>query len=239
MVWAHLLHSKGRSFRCSPGQGNTCCALWCCMSGGVPEGTVPLALHSAGFQSLPSLPISKLGPSGADPWVGGLVYVLGPCGSFQQTLLRGWEFLLLPQTPQMFSVRGFEALFPCMGALGWTVFLAPLLFLLVYLHANMGPPSPQSSASQGPPAYMAFIMLRCDPYIPTYLTVFIINGCWILSVAFLCIYWFDSMIFIFHFVYVMDHVYLFTDSVPTFYHENKSHLIMVYDLLVFLMTCWI
>ena len=42
---------------------------------------------SAGFQSLPPLPTSKLGPTGADSQVGGLVYILGPCGSLQRTLL--------------------------------------------------------------------------------------------------------------------------------------------------------
>ena len=48
--------------------------------GGVLEGTVLLALLSARFQSLPLLPTVKLGLSGADSWVGGFVYVLGPCG---------------------------------------------------------------------------------------------------------------------------------------------------------------
>ena len=38
---------------------------------------------SVSFQSLPPLPTSKLGPSGADSQVGGVVYVLGPCGSLQ------------------------------------------------------------------------------------------------------------------------------------------------------------
>ena len=51
--------------------------------GGVQEGTMPLALLSAGFQSLPPLPTIKLGPSGADSWVGGFVYVPGRCGSLQ------------------------------------------------------------------------------------------------------------------------------------------------------------
>ena len=58
----------------------------CCgdvRGGGVREGTMPLASLSAGFQSLPLLPTIKLGPSGADSRVGGLVYVLGPCGSLQ------------------------------------------------------------------------------------------------------------------------------------------------------------
>ena len=54
---------------------------------GVPEGTVPLALLPAGFQSLPSLPTSNLDPFGADYQVGGFVYILGPHGSLQQALL--------------------------------------------------------------------------------------------------------------------------------------------------------
>ena len=62
-----------------------CCGAVC--GGGVREETIPLAQLSVGFQSLPPLPTSKLGPSGADSWVGGFVYVLGPCGSLQQTLL--------------------------------------------------------------------------------------------------------------------------------------------------------
>ena len=44
--------------------------------GGVREGTVPLAQLLASFQSLPPLPTSKLGPSGADSQVSGFVYVL-------------------------------------------------------------------------------------------------------------------------------------------------------------------
>ena len=64
--------------------------------GGVQEGTVPFAQLLVGFQSLPPLPTSKLGPSGVDYWVGGFVYILGTCGSLQWTLLCGWKFLLLP-----------------------------------------------------------------------------------------------------------------------------------------------
>ena len=58
-----------------------CCGAIC--GGGVQEGTMSLAQLSASFQSLPVLPTSKLGPSGADSRVGGFVYVLGPCGSLQ------------------------------------------------------------------------------------------------------------------------------------------------------------
>ena len=42
-----------------------------------------LAWVSVGFQSLPLLPTRKFDPSGADSWVGGFVYVLGPCGPLQ------------------------------------------------------------------------------------------------------------------------------------------------------------
>ena len=100
---------------------------------------------STGFQSLLP-PTTKLGPSGADSQVGSFVYVLGLCGFLQGTLLYGWEFLLPSQPPQVFSFRGFEALFPCSGTLGYAVCLAPQLFHLVYLHANVGPSTPPSAA---------------------------------------------------------------------------------------------
>ena len=53
-----------------------CCGAVC--GGGVREGTMLLAQLSASFQSLPPLPTSKLGPSDADSWVCGFVYILGP-----------------------------------------------------------------------------------------------------------------------------------------------------------------
>ena len=78
---------KGQSLRCSRGRGNAGgCAVT--QGGGAPqEGAMALVLLSARFQSLPPLPIIKLGPSSADSHVGGLVYVVGPCGSLQQPLL--------------------------------------------------------------------------------------------------------------------------------------------------------
>ena len=95
--------------------------VWRFMWGRGLKGTMVLALVSAGFQSLPLLPIIKLGTSGADSWVDGFMYVLGSCGSLQQTLLWGWEFLPLPpQPPQVFN-QWFEALFPHAGTLSCTV----------------------------------------------------------------------------------------------------------------------
>ena len=77
------------------------------------EGAMAPAPLSTGFQSLPPLPTIKLGPSGADSWVGGLVHTLGPCGSLQQPLLWGWKsLLLLPQPPGVFSIRGLRLYFP-------------------------------------------------------------------------------------------------------------------------------
>ena len=102
---------------------------------------MPLAWLSPCFQSLALLPTSKLGPSGADSSVGRLVYVLGPCASLQRTLMWGWEFLPLLQTPQVFIAGGFEALFPWAGSLGCVLCLAPQLFLSVYPHANVGLPA--------------------------------------------------------------------------------------------------
>ena len=139
----HLLRVRSRALGIHQGGAPTklCCGAVC--GGGVWKGTMPLAELWASFQSLPLLHTSKLGPSGADSWVGGFVYILGPCGSLQRTLLWSWEFLLLPQPPEIFTARGFEALFPWAGTLGCEVCLAPHLFLLVYLRANMAPPACQ------------------------------------------------------------------------------------------------
>ena len=62
-----------------------CCGTLC--GGGVLEGTMLLAQLLAVFESLPLLPTSKLGPSDEDSWVGGFVYILGPCGSLRRAPL--------------------------------------------------------------------------------------------------------------------------------------------------------
>ena len=58
------------------GQPTSLCCDGVCGEG-FREGTMALALLSAGFQSPPPLPTSKVGPSDADSHVGGFVYVLG------------------------------------------------------------------------------------------------------------------------------------------------------------------
>ena len=46
-----------------------------------------------------------------------------------------------------------------------------------------------------------------------------------------CSYWYDLVIFIFHFVNVMHYIYWFVSIVSTLHPWNKSHLITVYDLV--------
>ena len=55
-------------------------------------------------------------------------------------------------TPTGVFNQRFEALFPGTGTLGCCICHAPQFVLPVYLHANVGPPSPQSYASLGLPA---------------------------------------------------------------------------------------
>ena len=55
-------------------------------------------------------------------------------------------------TPIGIFNQRFEALFPQTGTLRCVVCLAPQLFLLVCLHANVRPPSSQSAALRSPPA---------------------------------------------------------------------------------------
>ena len=136
-----LLHSKGQRFRYSPRRGNPCCCLVVLFVGeGSKKGQCHLLSSPPAFSHSPPLPTSQVGHSGADSQVGGFVYILGFCGSLQWTLLWSWEFLLLPQSSQVFSFRGFEALFPSTGTLGCEVCLTPQLFFPVYLHTNVGCP---------------------------------------------------------------------------------------------------
>ena len=115
-------------------------ALWWLMWGRGQRGNNAVAGLSAGFQSFPLLPTSKLGLYGADSRVGGFVNVLGPCGSLQWTLLWGQEFLPLPpQHPQVFTTRSFQALVsqhwnPGLCRLSRSPIVPP-----GYLHVNVGP----------------------------------------------------------------------------------------------------
>ena len=56
------------------------------------------------------------------------------------------------QHAQVFSVRGFEHLFPHFGTPVCADCLAPQVFLPVYPHTKVGPPAPPVAASPAPPA---------------------------------------------------------------------------------------
>ena len=93
-----------------------------------------LAQLSVGFQSLPLLPTSSLGPSGSDFLVGGFVYVLGPVGlsnelsceaarsshhhnphrDFQSEVLRLYFPSLEPWVTWSVSLPGCSSQFICM-----------------------------------------------------------------------------------------------------------------------------
>ena len=77
-----------------------------------------LALFSAGFQSLPLLPASKVGPSGADSHMGGFVYVWDSVGLSNELSCEAGSFFCCCLSPQGVFNQWFEALFPCTGALG-------------------------------------------------------------------------------------------------------------------------
>ena len=86
-----------------------------------------LAPLSTGFQSLPLLPTIKLGPSGAGSRVGGLVHALGPplwVSPTTSPVSLGVSPAAAPTPKGVFSQR-FEALFPCAGALAYSVCFAP------------------------------------------------------------------------------------------------------------------
>ena len=117
-----------------------CCGSLCW--GGIGEGPMLLPWLIPAFSYFPQLPTSWMCPFRCWFPVAGFVYILGPCGPLQWTLLWNWEweFLPLPQASQIFTVRGFEALPSCAGTLGCMVCDTPQLFLPAYLHTNVGYP---------------------------------------------------------------------------------------------------
>ena len=78
-------------------------------------------------------------------------------------------------------------------------------------------------------SYIAFVMLRYIPSIPSLLRIFIISGCWILSSAFSLYIEITTWFFTLHFVNMVVNINWFADVEPVLDSSNKSHLIMVYD----------
>ena len=78
-------------------------------------------------------------------------------------------------------------------------------------------------------SHIAFIMLKYAPSAHTFLSVFIINVCCTFSKASFYIYWYDHVIFVFSFVYVIYYLYWFENIVLSLHPLNECHLVMVYD----------
>ena len=77
-------------------------------------------------------------------------------------------------------------------------------------------------------SYTAVIMFRFVPSIPTLLRVLVIHGCWFYQKLFL-----HLLIGSCHFYpsyCLCGESHWFVNVVPTLHPQNKSHLIMVYDL---------
>ena len=72
------------------------------------------AQHSLCFQLLNLLPICDQHSSscypGAKSQRDGFPYMLSLCGSFKWSILKIWQFLLLPQPPMVFTARSYRDL---------------------------------------------------------------------------------------------------------------------------------
>ena len=79
-------------------------------------------------------------------------------------------------------------------------------------------------------SYMAFIMLRYVSSMPAFSRVFY-HKCMLNFVKdFLCIYWDNYTIFIFHLVNVVYHIDWFANIEEPLHPRDKAHLVMMYDL---------
>ena len=137
------------------------------------------SLLSARWLSVTSLqPSSKLGSSGGDSQVGGLVYVLGLRGSLQWTLLWGWEFLLPPHTLQVLqsevlTVFPHTGIFPTLELwVTWSVLLPSYSSQFIHMQMWDCPvcqPLPWLVCQQPPCPPRSFIQcLAMIPLLPSY-----------------------------------------------------------------------
>ena len=80
-------------------------------------------------------------------------------------------------------------------------------------------------------SYMAFIMLRYVPSMPTFWRVFFYHK-WMLHFVkgFLCIYWDNHMVFIFQFVNMVYHIDWFANIEESLHTLDKAYLVMMYNL---------
>ena len=128
----------------------------------------------------------------------------------------------MPQRPQVFSVRGFEALFPPAETLGCSACLAPQLFLLVYVHTNVGPPTPPAAVlPESPPPRLPI------PASPTSLDECSVFNFLVVGLPYCSIFWQFSLFFVFKFVVVLllvvqgGKVYLYLSMPPSWLEVSQ------------------
>ena len=80
-------------------------------------------------------------------------------------------------------------------------------------------------------SYMAFMISRSDPSIPTFLRVFYQERMLYFIKCFLCIYWEDHMVLVLSFNDVMNHINCFADIEPALHPRYKSHLVVMNNFL--------
>ena len=106
----------------------------------------------AGFQSLPTLLTSKLGPSGADSQVGGFVCILGLVGLSNELSCEAGCFSCCCNTHRFLKPEVLRLYFLLQEP--WVVWLSRSLVVLPgYPHTNVGPPSPPAAALPCCPLY--------------------------------------------------------------------------------------
>ena len=154
-VSLHLVHGKGWSLRYSPGWGNPLCCVVVLPVGEGSEGEQCCFLGShPTFCHFPCFPQADCALSGADSWVGGFVYILGPCGPLVET----GSFSSSCNPYGFFITRGFESSVSCTETLDFSVCLPHRSFLLAYLLPSVGSP-------------MWSTTLPCPEYTPPWLPV--------------------------------------------------------------------
>ena len=146
LVSVCLLCSKGQSLRCSPGQGNPCrCIVMLYVGEGSEREHWHLLCSLPDFSHFPCYPqatwaLLVLLPS---EWVCVRSRTLWAFPT--NSPVRPGVSPAASSTPTGVFSQRFEALFPFTRMLYCVVCLIPQLFLLVYLHMNVGPPGPPAA----------------------------------------------------------------------------------------------
>ena len=135
-----------------------------------------LAWLSAVFQSLPPLPTSKLSPFGADSWVGGFVYILGPLWFSPTNFPVRLGVSPTTTIPKVFLSEVLRLYFPTLEP--WVVQSVSLRScssrFICTLHSNVGPCGPPlSTLLTCPTSHLA-----ANPLSPSCLSLFPLLPVW-------------------------------------------------------------